>query len=331
VLGLLRAESFLGGRMPLDAAAARAAVGHLADSLGLSLEETAAGIVSVNNLRAATLIRQQTLERGLDPRDFVAYAYGGAGPVHAFGYTAEIGIGEVWIPLGNGASTLSAFGIAAGQLTRFVESETSLRAPFDDAALARELAAAIERARQAMIAVGATEEPEIEAWALMRYAEQLMHSLEVPLDSGPATGRAQRLASQFTGEYARRYGESAASAFQAAEIFALRIRARIRSSAGDLSDQVLAHPEAAIGEGTGAAAAAPIATSPVYWPDAAQRLDTAVYDGSQLGAGASVAGPALVELAHTTIAVPRGAALTAAGGHFRLQLPAPAAANGDLR
>src|SRR5262245_38534642 len=85
VLGLLRPESFLAGRMPLDEEAARAAVGRLARSLGLGLEETAAGIVNVNNLRAATLIRQQTLERGRDPRDFILYAYGGAGPVHAFG------------------------------------------------------------------------------------------------------------------------------------------------------------------------------------------------------------------------------------------------------
>jgi N-methylhydantoinase A len=129
VLGLLRPGSFLGGRMPLDEDAARAAVGRLAGQLGLGLEETAAGIVTVNNLRAATLIRQQTLERGLDPRDFVLYSYGGAGPVHAFGYAAEIGVREVLIPLGNGASTLSAYGIAAGDVTRFTEVETALRAP----------------------------------------------------------------------------------------------------------------------------------------------------------------------------------------------------------
>src|SRR4029077_20076185 len=138
VLGLLRPGSFLGGRMPLDETAARTVVGQLAGSLGLGLEETAAGMIKVNNLRAATLIRQQTLERGLDPRDFVLYSYGGAGPVHAFGYAAEIGVREVLIPLGNGASTLSAYGIAAGELARFVEVETALRAPFDDAALSRE-------------------------------------------------------------------------------------------------------------------------------------------------------------------------------------------------
>ncbi|HJZ27684.1 MAG TPA: hydantoinase/oxoprolinase family protein, partial [Streptosporangiaceae bacterium] len=140
VLGLLRPESFLAGRMPLDVNAARAAVGRLAGALGLGLEETAAGIVNVNNLHAATAIRQQTLERGLDPRDFVLYSYGGAGPVHAFGYAGEIGIAEVVIPLGNGASTLSAYGIAAGDVARFVEMETAQRAPFDEGALSSAVA-----------------------------------------------------------------------------------------------------------------------------------------------------------------------------------------------
>jgi N-methylhydantoinase A len=306
VLGLLRPGSFLGGRMPLDSSAARAAVGRLADQLGLGLEETAAGIVTVNNLRAATLIRQQTLERGLDPRDFVLYSYGGAGPVHAFGYAAEIGVREVLIPLGNGASTLSAYGIAAGDVTRFTEIETALRAPFEDAALAGEIARAVSRAREAMVAAGAEEEPRIDVWALMRYQEQLMHSLEVLID--PADTSAERLASRFTDEYARRYGPSAASAFQAAEVFALRVRARVPAALGTVT--------AATPSGPGA----PGQTAQVFWPDAGQRLGTAVYDGDQLADGAELSGPALVELSHTTIAVPQGASLTADRGHFRLRL-----------
>ena len=319
VLGLLRPDGFLGGRMPLDENAARAAVGALAAELGLGLEDTAAGIVTVNNLRAATLIRQQTLERGLDPRDFVLYSYGGAGPVHAFGYAAEIGVREVLIPLGNGASTLSAYGIAAGDVTRFTEVETALRAPFEDAALAREIARAVSRAREAMVAAGADEEPRIEIWALMRYQEQLMHSLEVPID--PADTGAERLTSRFTDEYARRYGASAASAFQAAEVFALRVRARAPAAIGPVIDAV---PSAAP-SGSGA----PGQVAQVYWPDAVQRLDTHVYDGDQLADGTEISGPALVELSHTTIAVPRGASLTADRGHFRLRLPAaPTAVKG---
>jgi N-methylhydantoinase A len=329
VLGLLRPDSFLGGRMPLDEAASQAVIGRLAASLGLGPEETAAGLVNVNNLRAATLIRQQTLERGLDPRDFVLYSYGGAGPVHAFGYAAEIGVREVVIPLGNGASTLSAYGIAAGDPTRFVEAETALRAPFDDAALSREIRKAMGRARQSMLDAGVAEEPQIDAWALMRYQEQLMHSLEVPIDpaeaGGPAAGGqgpASRLAAQFTQEYARRYGASAASAFQAAEIFAIRIRARVPSAVRAVTSAT-ARPAA-----SGRPGSAPAAhrTVPVFWPDSGARMATAVYDGGGLADGVTITGPALVELPHTTIAVPRAASLTAGGGHFRLVLPAPEAA-----
>ena len=326
VLGLLRPDSFLGGRMPLDAEASRAAVARLANSLGIGLEETAAGIINVNNLRAATLIRQQTLERGLDPRDFVLYSYGGAGPVHAFGYAAEMGVQEVLIPLGNGASTLSAYGIAAGDLTWFAEVETSLRAPFGDAALTREIAVAVGRARKLMLSADIEEEPELDAWALMRYQEQLMHSLEVPIDMGgrgvsPA-GReslADRLATDFTTEYARRYGASATSAFQAAEIFGLRIRARVTAASAEFS-------------GTAVPRAGEVSwQARVFWPDAGESLPTTVYDGARLGDGTVLRGPALVELSHTTVAVPRGASLSVDRGHLRLLLPsAETAENGAM-
>jgi N-methylhydantoinase A len=314
VLGLLRPDSFLAGRMPLDEAAARAAVGRLADALELGLEEAAAGIVNVNNLRAATLIRQQTLERGLDPRDFVLYSYGGAGPVHAFGYAAEIGVREVLIPLGNGASTLSAYGIAAGEVARFVEVQTALRAPFDDAALLRAVTDTVAQAERAMVDVGVGERLRIDVWALMRFEEQLMHALEVPVDvageaGAGATGAAGRLVERFVQEYAQRYGVAAASVFQAAEVFALRARARIPGSV----------PDTATVTAVAATQGAAVYTVSVYWPDAGERLDTAVYDGAGLAAG-PISGPALVELPHTTVAVPRGATLTADRGHFHLLL-----------
>jgi N-methylhydantoinase A len=62
---------------------------------------------------------------------------------------------------------------------------------------------------------------------------------------------------------------------------------------------------------------------PVFWPDAGKRVATTVYDGGGFTDGGDITGPALVELPHTTIAVPRAASLTADRGHFRLLLPAP--------
>ena len=133
-----------------------------------------------------------------------------------------------------------------------------------------------------------------------------MHALEVPVDDATS---ADRLVERFVEEYAQRYGASAASAFQAAEVFALRARARVPGNAPDFGPAVTA--------ADGAVAAARV---PVFWPDAAQRRETAVYDGAGLADGETIAGPALVELPHTTVAVPRGATLAADRGHFRLLL-----------
>jgi N-methylhydantoinase A len=312
VLGLLRPDGRLAGSLRLDLDAARAAVGRLADSLGLELEETAAGIVDINNLRAATLVRQQTLERGLDPRDFVLYSYGGAGPVHAFGYAAEIGVREVLVPLGNGASTLSAYGIAAGDVVRFVEVETALQPGLDDAGLPGAVSAVVERARAALADAGLSEEPEVEVTALMRFQEQLLHSLEVPVDVPAALkggeGSSQKLVSTFRDEYARRYGPAAAAVFQAVEVFTLRARAVVPSVAGDV---------AVVPAGD----AAEPREEEVFWPELGRRVTTTVHDGSGLAEGVTVEGPALVELPHTTVPVPIGAVLVAEAGHLRMSLP----------
>jgi N-methylhydantoinase A len=177
-----------------------------------------------------------------------------------------------------------------------------------------------------MLDAGVAEDPQIDVWALMRYQEQLMHRLEVPLDpadrgghQAPADGLADGLAAQFTQEYARRYGPSAASAFQAAEIFALRARARVPAATRAITGTAASAP----GTEPGTAAGSPIRTVPVFWPDAGKRVATTVYDGGGFTDGGEITGPALVELPHTTIAVPRAASLTADRGHFRLLLPAP--------
>ncbi|MDX6704259.1 MAG: N-methylhydantoinase [Solirubrobacteraceae bacterium] len=290
VLGLLRPEAFLDGRMPLDRDAAVAAVGRLATRLDLTVEETAAGILQVNNMRAATVIRQQTVERGHDPRDFALYAFGGAGPVHAFGYAAESGVREVVIPLGDGASTLSAYGIASGDVVLHRELERSLLAPFHGPALATAVAELRVAALADLAATGVGGDAHVEIDALMRYREQLMHSLEIPV-SPPADG--VTLLADFDTEYVRRYGDGGASLFQAVEVFALRARVSVPAGIPVARPQPSASTEPA--------------RTDVYWPGHG-RTATDVYRGAPQD---MITGPALVELAHTTVAVPHGATLTA--------------------
>lgn len=302
VLGLLD-DSLLGGGMRLDVEAARAAVGRVADALGLGLEEAAAGILRVNDHAAATLIRRRTLERGLDPRDFVLYAYGGAGPVHAFGYASELGVREVVVPLGNGASTFSAYGIAASEVVRVFDQECALRAPIDMDALHAIVEEVQARAHAAFDEHDVGGAPRFEASALMRYAEQYLNSIAVPLEADRPGGD---LVERFTAEYGRLYGAGATALFQAAEIFAVRVRATVAVGDG------IAGPGAA-------AAGAPagdtrIAEREVFWPKEGRRLPTAVHDGERIGEQTAITGPALAVLPHTTVAVAPGQRLTGGPG-----------------
>ena len=128
------------------------------------------------------------------------------------------------IPLGNGASTLSAYGIASGDVVLYHELERSLLAPFDGPALATAVAGVRDAALAELAATGVPGEPQVEIDALMRYREQLMHSLEVPVS--PSADGATLLA-DFDKEYLRRYGEGGTALFQAVEVFALRARVSV--------------------------------------------------------------------------------------------------------
>lgn len=122
VLGLIRPDLFLGGRMPLDVDAARRAIGALADTLGLSSDVTSEGVIRVANTSVGHAIRAVSTARGFDPRDHVLFAYGGAGPLHAALVAEKLGIDRVMVPPDPGL--FSAFGLLVADFTRdYVKSE----------------------------------------------------------------------------------------------------------------------------------------------------------------------------------------------------------------
>jgi N-methylhydantoinase A/oxoprolinase/acetone carboxylase beta subunit len=116
VLGHLDPAEPLAGGVELDADAAHAAVKALAEELGLSVEECAAGIVRVANAEMVRAMRVMTVERGVDPRDFALLAFGGAGPLHAAAMAEELGMTKILIPRASGV--LSALGLAAAERRR---------------------------------------------------------------------------------------------------------------------------------------------------------------------------------------------------------------------
>ena len=129
VLGRIGAQSFLGGEMRLDEEAARDAIsGRVAQPLGFAgtagLDETAQGILALGTMAMAGAIKQITIERGLDPREFSLFAFGGGGPLHAAQIARELSIPEVVVPPEPGI--FSALGMILAD-ARVDEARTFLR------------------------------------------------------------------------------------------------------------------------------------------------------------------------------------------------------------
>lgn len=113
-LGRVNPRYFLGGRMALHPELAADALGRLARPLGLDEDRLAEGVLDVVNARMAGLIRQLTVGRGLDPRQFSMVAFGGAGPMHAVFLAEELGIETVLVPHSPG--TFSAHGMLEAEI-----------------------------------------------------------------------------------------------------------------------------------------------------------------------------------------------------------------------
>src|SRR5207247_4474574 len=124
-------DYFLGGRLRLDGAAARASLEPIARRLGMGVVETASGAARVVEHQMADLIRKVTVHKGYDPRDFTVFAYGGAGPVHAGVYARELGAQALIMPLGGVCSLWSALGAATADLLHIYETVDILPSPFD--------------------------------------------------------------------------------------------------------------------------------------------------------------------------------------------------------
>jgi N-methylhydantoinase A len=135
----------------------------------------------------------------------------------------------------------------------------------------------------------------------MRYAEQFLQELPLELPAGDIdAAAAEDLAQRFDAEYARLYGEGARAIFHAVEVFTVRVTARVPLGFAP-------HPE-----GDGAGPSGPLAgehTRKVFWPAERAWIDTAVHDGATLSEGATVEGPAVVELPLTAVSVPAGTSL----------------------
>jgi len=302
-LGRLDAAGFLGGGMRLDVSAACAAIDeHVARPLGLALEPAAEGLLAVTNANLGSAIRLSLFEKGLDPRDFVMIAFGGAAGLHAIAVADELGIRRVVFP--ESASTLSAYGILHSNLAHDLVRSKVLEAKHENAGTLAAMAAALLEEAQARLDADAVPagDRQIELAADMRYKGQAFE-LTVPAAAVRLDGRVlDGLIAGFHDIHRQRF--SYANPGSPVEIVSLRVSAigRLPKPRGKAS---------AVQSG----ARQPERHRKV-WMGGGWR-EVPVWPRERIGRDTTLAGPAVIEEAYTTVLLAGGwACRRAESGHL---------------
>jgi N-methylhydantoinase A len=268
------------------------------------VEQAAAAIYAVQNAQTGDLLRKTVVEAGHDPRDFVLYAFGGAGPAHCAQYAAEVGVSKVIVPLGPVASAFSAFGLASSDIALSAELSDPTIVPFDPERAGRNFAQLERQVRDGLARQGVPfETVELYREIDMRYTLQLAE-VTAPVANGPLDMAAiEGAAAAFEQRYAELFG--ADTGFPAAGIQAITFRVR---GVGVLPFSP-ALPEIAAASSPDPAEAQ-AGTRPVCLDASRGYVDTPVYDYQKLRAGHRLTGPAIVEVPTTTVVVPGGTTAT---------------------
>jgi N-methylhydantoinase A len=295
-LGRIRPENFLGGRMPLDAAAAGKAMAHLAGAFGVTPRELALGIIRVSNSHMAKALAAVSLERGFDPRGFTLCCFGGAAGLQICELALELDLKRILVPAQ--AGVLSALGMARAGLRRDFTRTLLLAGPrltWDR--LQQELRALraeglSEMRREGWPVADLTAAAELEA----RYRGQ-SDTLTIPF--------VPEFLSTFHARHRRLYGHD----FPAREVEAVSLRLNFLAPAfpGELPrlQPVSSSPQSLPRRGE------------VWLPEGPATIP--FYDRRELQPGAAFSGPALVAEDYATLLVlPGFSAKVLARGHLLL-------------
>lgn len=298
VLGRIDPQFFLGGAMRLDAEAARNTVTErVAESLKLTPEAAAEGILQVAVSHMAGAIRLSLFEKGLDPEDFTLLSFGGASGLHACDTADEIGIGRVVLPRDPG--TLSAWGMLYSDVVHALARARLMKADATAIPALVEICSELRRAGAERLEADGIAPPEqLLPIALdMRYPGQA-YEIQVPFDgaSGNLDAALKASIARFHEIHEAQYAHS--EKHVTPDIVAVRIAAT-----GKLRKPI---ENAFAFEGS----TSPKGHRKVY--AASQWHDAAVYERAKLAAATKIAGPAIIEEAHATHYIPPSWELTAA-------------------
>ena len=281
-LGYYDPGFFLGGRMQLDLAAARAAIARVGDPLGLSVEQAALGIHKVVVESMASAARVHLVERGKDPRDYSMVGFGGAGPAHAVNVARAMGISSVLIPPASGAASALGFLAAPISFDGVRSLRVELKEGFDADAVNALLAALEDEGMHHLSLAGiVAKDAVIERSADMRLVGQ-MHDINVALpDETLSQDSLSTIRDAFTKAYSNRYAEP----FAGARFEAVNFRVRVAGPTPDLS---------LTGAAGGGDTATRVKGTRRCWFDEGA-FETKVYDRYALQAGNKILGPAVIE------------------------------------
>jgi N-methylhydantoinase A len=290
-VGIIRPESFLGGRLALDGSLSEQALARVGEKLGLGVMETAAGVLDVATANMHAQLMPLMARRGIDPRDFAMLSYGGAGPTHALLLARELGIKKVIVPPSPG--TLCALGCLVADLKR--DSIKTIYAAADDLTIADvegEFAALEEDAQTWLGDQNAPSDGSVVIRSAdIRYKGQSF-DMTVALPTGFAEGDTMEVVRKpFHEAYARIYG----IADEAAPVEIINLRVTI---VGVTPKPQPVPPRSSSTPG------APRSERDVF--DEGTLQTAAVYAREDLAARQSFSGPAVVEAADTTVFVPAG-------------------------
>ena len=298
VLGYIDPDYFLGGRRKLDRKAAEDAIERLiARPLKLSTIEAAAGVYNVINSKMSDLIRRQVVRAGHVPEEYVIYAFGGAGPVHAAAYGAELGINRVYVfPI---SPVFSAFGVAASDVVHTKMVTRHLLAPIDMEALNQMIEGIETELAGIMKQEGfGADLVTFRQLLYMRYTRQVNEvAVQIPGGRFKSEDR-ETIEAAFNAKYEEMYGTGAGHAEAGVEVISIAVDA----IGATVKPMLRTHP---LGDANPGAARKGTRRAYFTGSNAGYR-DAGIYDYTRLHAGNVINGPAIIETPFTTVVVPEG-------------------------
>ena len=300
-LGRLPQIAKLGGNLPLDSDASQRALDSVGTQLKLAPEEVASGIISIVNAAMANAIREITVSRGIDPRDFSLVAFGGAGPLHAIAIAEELELKSVVIPANPGV--LSAWGMLQAdtrhdQVLNFYSLLHEISLPQFEEALKKLRVQSKEILDSESIPVNLQEfRPAVD----LRYVGQEYTVTVEWSDEWSVAKALAELPNMFEAEHLSRYGHN--NPGESIELVNIRMSALGLN--GITSEQYLPESQTKSEE----------MVYPVYFNK--EWTDSKIIQRDQVKIGGSVTGPAVIlEPDCTTLLHPGWQAKVAVGGHI---------------